>query len=235
MIYSSHRLRAQERRLAKKLVWTVVILFGSIFFAIFAGLPILAKLAVGLSYLRKEETSVSENSISPVFAPIVDPVTSATNSGSIIIKGITDKDRKIIISVNGEKAAETETNDEGKFSFRNIKLSEGDNKISVVAMYREDKSVPTEFTVLFKKEPPNLEISEPTDGATIRIEAKTVIKGFTDADASITVNDHRVILDREGNFNYPVTLSEGENIYKIQASDSAGNTTIKELKINFAP
>ena len=234
-MYSSHRIRAQERVIARKLVLSIVILVGGVFLAIFAGLPLLAKLAVGLSLLKGDEAKVTETAESPVFAPILEPLPQATNSSSILIRGYSDKDRQIIISVNGENAGSTETDSDGKFSFRNIRLNEGENKISVISKSKDNESEPADLTILFKKEPPVLEITEPSDGQTLRIEAKTLIKGYTDPDTNLSINDHRIIIDRDGNFSYPVTLSEGENIYQIKSEDTAGNQTVKELKINFAP
>jgi len=234
-MYSSHRIRAQERVIARKLVLSIVILVGGVFLAIFAGLPLLAKLAVGLSLLKGDEAKVTETAESPVFAPILEPLPQATNSSSILIRGYSDKDRQIIISVNGENAGSTETDSDGKFSFRNIRLNEGENKISVISKSKDNESEPADLTILFEKEPPVLEITEPSDGQTLRIEAKTLIKGYTDPDTNLSINDHRIIIDRDGNFSYPVTLSEGENIYQIKSEDTAGNQTVKELKINFAP
>ena len=224
MEYSSHRLRAQEKKVFKKFIWSLIFLFGGLILGVFAGIPLLAKLAVGLSLIKSDKTTVYETGSSTIFAPVVEPLASATNSGTIIISGYSDIEREIIVSVNGQKAGENLTDEEGKFKFRGIKINPGENKISVIAKYKDQESVPSEFIIVYKKDPPNLEISEPSDGQTLNGEANITIVGSTDPDARISVNDRLVIVGREGSFNYPVSLKEGENIFKVKAEDDAGNS-----------
>lgn len=235
MNYSSHRLRAQERNVIKKLIFSLAILFGGILFAVFIGLPILARLAVSLSLIKKENTNVTDKISVSLFAPIIEPLPLATNSASIAIYGSSDKERTITLWVNGEKTDEKLTDEEGKFNFRGVKLKEGNNKIEARTKFKEEESAPSQVEIVYKKEPPKLEIQEPSEGQNMIGEAKITIKGQTDPDTRISINDRFVIVERDGNFSYPITLKEGENSFSFTAIDEAGNVTQKELKVNYSP
>ncbi|OGG31004.1 hypothetical protein A3I51_06130 [Candidatus Gottesmanbacteria bacterium RIFCSPLOWO2_02_FULL_38_8] len=203
--------------------------------AVYIGLPILAKIAIGLSLIGGRNTTINETTSINVMTPVVEPLPSATNSAMISIYGFSEKDRKILVLVNGREEATTDTGKEEKFKFNNIKLSEGENKIEVVAKYQDKRSTATEFFITYKKEPPKLEIAEPTDGQTIMGEAKINITGSTDSGNKVSINDRLVIVDRNGNFTYPITLSAGENIFNFKAEDDAGNSKQLEIKVNYSP
>lgn len=235
MNYSSHRLRAQERNSNKKLLTSFLILVSSLIFAVFVGLPILAKFAVFISVIKKSDIDNKENAAITLFAPILESLPSATNSAIIAIYGTSEKDRNIILYLNSEKNDETITNDEGKFNFRGINLNEGNNKIEVKAKKDEQESEYAVLEINFKKEPPKLEILEPNDGQKFLGEAKISIKGQTDSGVRISVNDRLIIINNDGSFNYAVTLKDGENNFKFRATDAAGNVTEKELKLNYSP
>lgn len=235
MNYSSHRLRAQERNSNKKLLTSFLILISSLIFAVFVGLPILAKLAVFISVIKKSEVDNNENTAITLFAPILESLPAATNSAIIAIYGSSEKDRNIILYLNSEKTDETITNDEGRFNFRGINLKEGNNKIEVKAKKDEQESEYAVLEINFQKEPPKLEILEPNDGQKFLGEAKISIKGQTDSGVRISVNERLIIINNDGSFNYSVTLKDGENNFKFKATDAAGNVTEKELKINYSP
>ena len=234
MMYTSHRLRAQEKKVAKKLIFSGIFFLGGILFIVFAGLPLLAKLAVGLSLIKGETKTANESRNNPIFAPVIDSLPSATNSGTISISGYSDKEREIILSVNGEEQEQNMTDDEGKFKFRAVKITPGENKISLKAKYKDQTSESAEFSIAYKKDPPKLEISEPSDGQTIHNDANITIKGVTDPGSKISINDRLVIVERDGNFSFPESLHDGENEFKITATDDAGNTNEDDIKINYS-
>lgn len=219
----------------KKLVWSGVIFFAGILAAVFIGLPLLARLAVGLSLIRKDTNTVNESTNFSVFAPIIEPLPNATNSAMLQVSGISDKDRQINLSVNNEKTGETVTDDEGKFKFRGISLKDGANTISVTAKYKDQESLPASFSIVFKKDPPRLEINSPSDGQTITGNADIYIEGVTDPDTRLSLNERLAIVDRNGNFRYQVKLNEGENSFKFKAEDEAGNSKESELKVRYSP
>lgn len=235
MQYTSHRLRAQERKVRKKFIWTIIYIIAGFLLAIYVGLPLLAKLAVGLSLIKGEEKQTTENITTSLLAPIIEPIPTATNSASVSIRGYADKNATIIVSNNGNEVTRIDTDDEGNFLFRNIRLSSGDNKISLVAEKNDQKSDSTSISINYKNEPPPLEITEPSEGQIIRDDNKIEIKGNTSPDVKVSINDRLVIVDTDGSFSFPLTLSEGENTFNIKAEDDAGNTNEMEFKVTFSP
>ena len=67
-----------------------------------------------------------------------------------------------------------------------------------------------------------LTITEPQDETTVYL-ADLVIKGQTEPDAVVSVNEAVVDVDAEGNFSTTVTLEEGPNPIEVLASDFEGN------------
>lgn len=235
MPYISHRLRVKEKKVFKKLFWSFFIFIGSGILAVYAGLPLLAKIAIGLSRLGNNETAVEKTGPGKIFKPIVDPLPVATNSANIRVSGFSEKERKIFVLVNGQETVNAYTDDEGKFKFSSIMLNPGENKIEVIAEFQDNRSEATEYYVTYKNEPPNLEVSQPEDGQIFISDNKTEIIGITDSGNSVSINDHLIIVDKNGNFRYQVTLSSGENSFMIKAEDEAGNNSQKEIKVNYSP
>lgn len=67
-----------------------------------------------------------------------------------------------------------------------------------------------------------LTVTEPQDETTV-YTADIVVKGQTEADAVLSVNDVTVDVDADGKFNTAVTLEEGPNPIEVLASDFEGN------------
>jgi hypothetical protein len=75
-------------------------------------------------------------------------------------------------------------------------------------------------------------VDEPKDRQTFNQSQKTVeIKGQTETNAVLTINDHLVVLDHQGKFNYPVELNSGENLFTLIAGDQAGNHQETQLTL----
>jgi maltose-binding protein MalE len=67
-----------------------------------------------------------------------------------------------------------------------------------------------------------LTITEPQDETTVYL-ANLVVKGQTETDAVVSVNEVVVDVDAEGKFSTTVTLEEGPNPIEVLASDFEGN------------
>jgi hypothetical protein len=67
-----------------------------------------------------------------------------------------------------------------------------------------------------------LTITEPQDETTV-YTSDLVVKGQTENDAVVSVNEAVVDVDVEGNFSTTVTLEEGPNPIEVLASDFDGN------------
>ncbi len=62
-------------------------------------------------------------------------------------------------------------------------------------------------------------------------EDSYTIKGKTEADALVTINDEEIALDDKGSFEYKASLEIGINTFVIKATDLADNTSELEITI----
>jgi len=236
MVISSHRLKIEERKVYRKIFTSLGIFIAAIVILIYAGIPILTKTIIFFTSFRKEEVvSTLENTqINP---PILDPMSEATNSSPISVSGLADKEMTVKISVNGEEIAKVLTDKDGRFTSKNIRLKEGENTITAVTLREDKESSPSQpLVIAYKKNPPKLDISAPDDGQRFLAETKEIIiSGETDPGNRVTINDRFAIVGQNGKFNYKVTLTDGDNNFKIIATDIAGNQTIVERKVIYTP
>lgn len=235
MVTSFHRLRAEEKKLYRKLIYTILFFLAALILFISVGLPLFAKIIVTLSSFRKENPSRNNTSYTILFPPILETNIEATNSARITVNGIADKETTVAISVNNREVVKVTADSEGKFKAPNIILTEGTNNITAQTIKGEQESSPSSvFSVVYKKTPPKLEITAPLDNQKFSGDTKDiVISGTTDPGNRITINDRLVIVDQDGKFTYPVTLSEGENTFKFVVYDIAGNQTTLQRKVTF--
>ena len=169
--------------------------------------------------------------------PVLDPLPEATNSGRIAVSGYAAKESNVLIFVNGSEEMKIIADKDGKFSTQLVPIKEGENTLYAIVAASDSQSSPSaSYMVYYKKNEPKLEISGPQDGERFRDDQKEIsITGATDEDSRVLINDRLVIVDVQGNFSYSVRLSDGENTFKIQAFDNAGNKTQKKLKITYFP
>lgn len=81
--------------------------------------------------------------------------------------------------------------------------------------------------------PPTISISSPENEETLT-EEKTVVKGITDTNTSLFINDNPVEISQEGNFQYEVTLNPGVNIITILAKkNNSTQETVETLKLTY--
>ncbi|MBR6879722.1 MAG: hypothetical protein IKN14_01400 [Clostridiales bacterium] len=62
-------------------------------------------------------------------------------------------------------------------------------------------------------------------------EEKIVFAGATEAGAVLTVNGEKVELDKDGAFGLEKELQDGMNEFKFEATDDAGNTSVRLIRI----
>jgi hypothetical protein len=113
-------------------------------------------------------------------------------------------------------------------------LEEGNNDIYIKAKSRDNKTEKNTiiYKVFYKSEKPKLEIIEPSDNSTTNNQ-ETKIKGNTDKETYIHINDLPVVVDANGNFETSMRLKDGDSQITIIATDTAGNIETKSLKIIY--
>lgn len=204
---------------------------------IFLGIPLLIKMAIFLGNLRSSSLPVETKDTFPPPPPILKSLPEATNSAQINIQGYAEAGATVKIFLPGEAEKEIVADKEGSFALADMKLTPGKNQIQALAVDEAgNASQKSEKLIIFYDEsPPEVEISEPAEGASFFGEENQIeIKGKTEEGATVYINEHLVVVDREGNFQYPVMLKGGENSIQILVTDKAGNETTKEIVVNYS-
>lgn len=239
MTLSSHRIRSEEKKVVRKIILTLSILFGIIIISLYVGLPLLARVIILLASVGGgKSTTTNSTAFSEIlFPPTFNPFYEATNSAKIILSGFTQPDTTVKIIINDTKEIKVNPEKGGEFIIKNITLKEGSNTIVAYTLKDNKTSESTSpLTITYKKEPPKLEITAPRDGDKYEGDEKeTTITGETDPENKVTVNDRMVIVNYAGKFSYTTSLSNGNNEYKIVSKDNAGNITTQELTISYSP
>ena len=235
--YSLLSKKEEKRNLRRAALFTFLTLF-LIFAAIFWGIPALIKMAVFFGNIRGSSQPVEVKDNLPPQVPLLNALPEATNQTEIEVTGLTEAGASVKIFLTGQEVKEVLTDNEGNFSSGKLNLTLGQNEIYALAVDKAgNQSVASnKISVWYDNEAPSLEISQPEDGQTISDEkAKVDIIGKTEEDVELRINDHLVILEKEGNFKYSLGLNVGENQILIIAIDKAGNQTEKTLTVTYSP
>lgn len=229
--------RKEEKRNLRKafLYGFLTILLGITIF--FLGVPALIKLAIFVGKINSSFIPPEQSDNVPPSPPVFEPLFEATNSATISLSGFAESESTLKLFFNNEEK-ETLVDNDGTFVFNDLNLKDGQNKIYAVAIDKagNESSDSKRVSVLYDNEAPELEINQPQDGETITDEDNRIeLIGKTEEGNDVLINDHFVVVDSEGNFNYQISLNEGENEIKIISKDKAGNQTEKTIKINYSP
>jgi bacillopeptidase F len=154
------------------------------------------------------------------------------------VSGMAESSATIQLFAEGISWGKTLSDKEGRFEFLNVPLEEGINTFRATATDTggnvSQMSLPV--TVTFLKNPPQVELTEPSDGTKITGEDKSVkVSGKTELVVSLTINDRVIILANDGSFTFQFPLSEGDNKMTIVGTDIAGNKTTVERTVNYSP
>lgn len=180
------------------------------------------------------ETDIYDN-ILP--SPQLYPILEATNSATLALSGYSLPNNKVDIFLNDFNIKTLEVDSEGKFSGE-ISLSLGTSNIYAVTKDNKNKqgSPSKTWTIFYGNSPPYLEIFEPINNSEIKGKNSQInIKGKALNVSKVSINDHSIILEKDGSFNYPVKLSNGENKFKIICVDPAQNKTELEWILKYQP
>lgn len=236
MQITSHRLRTEEKKLVKKLLFIFVAFFAFLILIVYTGLPLLAKFIVAITSINQNPVKTNQaESLSILFPPVLDRIAEATNSSTVKISGSSNAEATVKIYVNGQETVKVLADKEGRFQTGKIQLNEGNNTVTAINVTNNQESSPSaSMSITYKKSPPSLQIETPKDGDKFFSDNKDIyIQGLTDPGNRIIINDRQVIVDQEGKFKYPVTISEGDNNFHIIATDDAGNQTKTDLKVSY--
>lgn len=220
------------KKLVKAVVGIILVLvvtlgglqfFGPKIFSIFGYLS--------LDRFKKQEETKAQTP-RPSFADIK----TATKEKKVGIQGFSEANAQIRLFVNGPEVGSTKADGEGKFSFNDIELLDGQNIIFTKAQ-SENKTESEKSETLFidlDTKKPEITIEKPNDGQLIQsVDSRTTVSGKVNEEATVRVNSNQTVLDPEGNFETLVSLKGGENKIIISAIDKAGNEATKSIKVEF--
>ncbi len=229
--------RHQKKQLTTTIVISTIIFFITLYFILTVGIKALLSVSVFIANLTGKKTEPPLTKNSNLYGSInIDSIPLATNSATIIISGSVFNLNQVEFYLNGEKIKEITLTSSDNFSEEIGQLKEGDNEIYVKGKTDDGKIVKQskKFTVFYKSQKPKLEIQEPSDKTTTS-KSEIKIKGSTDKETFIKVNDSPVVVDAVGNFETTIRLKEGENKITIVAEDQAGNQEEKSLTVIYQP
>lgn len=226
----------EEKKNIKNAYKYIVLSIIALLLLIFLGLPVVVKLAGFIGDIKKSSSPVEVNDITPPAPPQFDQIPEYTKDERLEIKGKSESGATISITTNGS-SNEVVANNNGEFNYV-FNLKKGENTISAIANDQSNnKSTQSqEFKIVFDNEEPKLEITSPTDGASLygNSQRQLSIKGNVDEIVDLTVNGRVVMLKDDNTFSYATTLNEGENKFEVKAVDPSGNETLTTLTINFS-
>jgi len=214
----------------------IILTVAFVSFVFFVGIPLLGKFTVFISDLRGGSKAIVKNDTTPPAPPTFNYVPSFTNQQTASVSGSTEPGATVKITFNGT-SQEALADKDGVFSF-NLQLQNGVNAFSAVSIDQAgNQSLKSQdFQITFDNKPPSLTINSPSDGSSFfgSNQRQVTIQGKTDAGAGVTINDRIISVDDSGNFQYTTTLNDGANPFAVKATDQAGNTTEKDITLNFS-
>ena len=221
----------------KNTIVSIAIIIVVLVVILFFGLQLLVKFSLLLGRIKSTSEIPTDLQTEFVLSPTLNPLFEATNSAVIEVSGIgSEPGQTIELFLNGERKTDTIVNSNSQFTFSQLRLESGENRIQVRAKKDgKESEFSNQAMVTLDTTPPALEVKEPTDGQIIRKDPQVRIVGKTESESSIFINDFLPIVDTNGNFLYSLPLSNGENSIKIVARDKAGNQTTNEIKVTFEP
>lgn len=235
---NSRLSRTARQKTKKQIIFFGIAIIILIFVALNFG-PYLLNGASGLTAgFRKQTTDSANTNTNNLEAPFINSIPAATDSAQIVISGSSSySDAQIELYVNGTLYDTAPLTDDQKFSFDNVKLTDGSNMIKLRVKKGDAVSDFTKnYNVVYGVGAPKLEVSSPSDNQEFKRGDQTItVQGTTDPDNTITVNDSQAIVDGAGNYSYYLNLAEGDNSIHIVATNTAGKTTDKTLKVSYKP
>lgn len=228
----------EEQKNLQKAVFFVILTALVVTGLFFIGIPTLGRFVAFVSDLGKSNKPITSTDKTPPPPPRFNIFPDFTNQKQVTLTGSAEPGSNVKLTFNGTEQDNIVDRD-GSFSFSNLSLNDGRNSFSAVAIdpAGNTSQKTKEFNINFDNKPPDLTIDSPQDGTQFfgSNQRQITIQGTAEANAQVTVNDRIVAVDDNGKFQYTTTLNEGENKFTFKAADQAGNTTEKDLTLNFTP
>ena len=223
----------EEKRNTRKAVVFVLLSLIIVVFLATNGLSLITKVINFASSFKKGPQTLDLLDKTPPSPPFLQSIPDAINISPFEITGRVEPGNTVVISFNGIEE-EIQTDENGNFSTK-FELIKGENTFFAYTKNPAgNRSQQTKkYVLVFDNESPEIKITEPSDGKSYYgVKQKNItIRGTTEIDSSITINDRIATVNGDGGFSLNYSLSNGENNLKIKAVDKAGNE--KEINIEL--
>jgi parallel beta-helix repeat protein len=160
-----------------------------------------------------------------------DPVTvtspengTVISSSSIVIKGSLNE--LGTLTLNGQKVT-VDANDNFEYT---VPLAEGKNVLTLTLKDLLGNNFTLTWVVVKDTTAPNIEIISPKGTVD---QANVLVRGKTEANATVTVNGLMVYVSASGEFTAPATLNPGKNKIYVTAVDKVGNAKAITVDVNY--
>lgn len=227
----------EEKKNKSRAVFFVVLSILGVVALYYLGVPALARITAFVSDLKKSNTKITSADHTPPAPPKFSSFNNFTNQQNVSLTGTAEPGSTVKLTFNGNEQ-DVLADKDGNFTF-NVQLDNGTNTFSATAVDSAGNTSQTtqSNTITFDNQPPNLTIDSPADGSQFfgSSQRQVTIKGTAESTDQITINDRIVAVDDNGGFQYTTSLSDGTNKFTVKAVDQAGNTTEKDITMNFSP
>ena len=230
----SRKIQQQNQ---KALIGSIIGIIIVLFLLLKYGLPFLVNVSYLVAGSKNQETTTKEEK-GFIASPILHALPTATNSATFTISGTSVTKGTVSLYINDDLVDKKTVEDDGAFSFDDVKLTKGENKIKTkITEGKKESDFSREVILIYKDSSPTLTIDSPTDGKTFsKNDDRTLsVTGKTDPGVKVTINDFWAIVDEEGSFSYSFPLQNGENKITFTATDEAGNKTEAQRKVTYNP
>jgi len=241
MTQSNYNARSRLQKLEERKNRRQAIIFSLLslmFFLIIIlyGIPAFIRLIGAMGDVRNSKTKPEKNDLIAPVAPTLNTDWEATSSANTKVWGYAEPESKVFLKANGIKSGETIAGNDGSYRF-DVMLDVGENEIITYSSDMAGNQGPDSqrLLVYLDNKAPELEITNPEDGAKYYDEREIVVAGTTDTDSSVRINGFIATVDTEGNFTRRIQLNQGENEIKVEASDEAGNKVEKTVIVSHNP
>jgi hypothetical protein len=232
---ASSRLAKKEKSKIEKQTF-YYLFFGIVILLLFIFLIMPNLIRLFFAVIDKESPFVEKDTVPPQVPILSSNPVEATYSASLNLRGFAESKSKVVFLVDSVNTAEIQVADDGQFEHE-LALAEGKNEIAIYGIDEAgNESLKTKtYLVERDSQAPNLDIEEPKDGSVIELKKnRTVtIKGKTEAEAKVMINDRLVLADKDGNFSSNYYLAEGKNELNFIVTDKATNKTERKIEVEF--
>ncbi len=237
MARRSRLSRKSQKKSTQTLVLSILGIAAILFLLFRYGLPLISDASFLFGRITsspKNDQKQNDKQDNYVPSPELDLLPKATKEQGVKVTGTSLSGLKVSIYLNGSKDNEAEVSGDGTFEF-SVELSEGYNIIKSKAFNNNGES---EFSdsvnINYKKSGPELSIDSPSDNADLKGQNPIEIKGKSDPNVTVSVNDFQAVSNSDGSYSYFLTLKDGGNEIKVVATDLAGNKTEKTIRVNYS-